>query len=60
MSKRRQLLINQTNPPAEKRARDRGSWESVLSHERLKAELERRKELSDNEESIDPLPRAMG
>jgi hypothetical protein len=53
MSKRRQLLINQTNPPAEKRARDRGSWESVLSHERLKAELERRKELSDSRSALE-------
>ena len=29
MSKHRQLLINQSNPSIEKRARDRGSWEPV-------------------------------
>jgi hypothetical protein len=53
MSKRRQLLNNQTNSPVEKSARDRGSWESVLSPERLKAELERRKELSESSSALE-------
>jgi hypothetical protein len=53
MSKRRRLLINQTNPPIEKRGRDRGTWEPVLSPERLKAELERRKELSDSRSALE-------
>jgi hypothetical protein len=53
MSKQRRLLINQTNPPIEKRARDRGSWEPVLSPERLKAELETRKELSDSRSGLE-------
>ena len=53
MSKQRQLLINQSNPPIEKRVRDRGSWEPVLSAEKLKAELERRKELSDSRSALE-------
>ena len=53
MSKQRQLLINQSNPSIEKRARDRGSWEPVLSAEKLKAELERRKELSDSRSALE-------
>jgi hypothetical protein len=52
MSKRRQLLINQSNPPVEKRARDRGSWEPVLSPEKLKAELKRKKELSESRSAL--------
>ncbi len=53
MSRRRQLLINHTNPPVEKHARDRGSWEPVLSPEGLEAELERRKELSDYRSALE-------
>jgi hypothetical protein len=52
-SKRRHVLINQTNPRVEERARYRGSWEPVLSPERLKAELERRKELSDSRSALE-------
>ena len=47
MSRRRSPLINYSNPPVEKPAREPGSWEPVLSPEKLNAELERRKELSD-------------
>jgi hypothetical protein len=39
MSKRRQIVINRTGPPVEKPAREQGSWEPVLSPEKLKAEL---------------------
>jgi len=53
MSKRRQVVINRTHPPIEKTAREPGSWEPVLSPEKLKAELERRKELSDGRSALE-------
>jgi hypothetical protein len=48
MSKQHPLIINRNDPPLAKGARDpRKSWEPVLDPAGLKAELERRKELSD-------------
>ena len=54
MSKRHPLIINRTNPPPAKGARDpKKSWEPVLNPASLKAELERRKELSDTRSELE-------
>ena len=54
MSKRHPLIINRTDPPLAKGARDlKKSWEPVLSPASLKAELERRKELSDTRSELE-------
>ena len=53
MSKRRQIVVNRTDPPIEKPAREPGSWEPVLNPEKLKAELERRRELSDGRSALE-------
>jgi hypothetical protein len=53
MSKRRQIVINRTGPPVQKPAREQGSWEPVLSPEKLKAELGHRKELSEGRSALE-------
>jgi hypothetical protein len=48
MNKQHHVLINRSDPSFAKGDRDRSkSWEPVLDLVSLKAELERRKELSD-------------
>ena len=53
MKKRHPLMINRTDPPLAKGVRVlKKSWEPVLSPASLKAELERRKELSDTRSEL--------
>jgi hypothetical protein len=54
MNKRHPLMINRSDPPLAKGVRDlKKSWEPVLSPASLKAELERRKELSDTRSELE-------
>jgi hypothetical protein len=54
MSKRQPLLINKTDAPLAKGVHDTGRrWEPILSPASLKAELERRKEFSDNRSELE-------
>ena len=55
MNKRHPLMINRTDPPLAKGVRDlKGRrWEPILSPDSLKAELERRKELSDTRSELE-------
>ena len=54
MKKRHPLMINRTDPPLAKGVRVlKKSWEPVLSPASLKAELERRKELSDTRSELE-------
>ncbi len=55
MNKRHPLMINRSDPPLAKGVRDlKGRrWEPILSPDSLKAELERRKELSDTRSELE-------
>ena len=60
MSKQHHVLINRSDPSLAKSDPDRSkSWEPVLDLVSLKAELERRKELSDIRSELERRLRAL-